>query len=193
MQRDSLSKERGHHIEVVPVTSRHWTTLATLFTAADFTRECWCMWPRLAPGAYCPGAATYREDLHALVNSGNPPGLIGLRGGRAVGWCAVGQYGQYPQYAPQSDGAMPGRNIWAIPCLFVAADARGSGVAGALIRAAADHASSLGATAILGPPPWWLPGDAAAVAATAAAFLANGFTKIGAGARMPLLRRDVVQ
>jgi hypothetical protein len=45
------------------------------------------------------------------------------------------------------------------------------------------------ATAIEGPPPWWLPGDATAIALATTVFVENGFAQVGPGARMPDLRR----
>jgi hypothetical protein len=65
-------------------------------------------------------------------------------------------------------------------------------VARALIKAAIELATRSAATAIEGPPRWWLPGDAKAIALATNTFLENGFMQIGPGARMPELRLTLV-
>lgn len=115
--------------------------------------------------------------------------MIALRGERAIGWCAVGPRSRYPQY--EDDDA--GRGAWAIPCIYVAPAADRPRVARALIEAAAELAACNGAVALDGPPPWWLPGDEAAIANATTWFLDNGFERVGAGARMPELRRNLTE
>ena len=122
--------------------------------------------------------------MKELLESGQSPGLIALAQERAVGWCAAGPRNAYPQYEPTTEQA----HHWAIPCLYVDRVADRSAVASALIDAAVRLASENGAVAVAGPPPYWLPGDAAAIAEATSAFVAHGFGQVGTGARMPELR-----
>ena len=169
-------------VEVFPADAARWDDLAELFASSPTTSGCWCMWPRRPPGAHRDDPAN-RDELQALVRSASPPGLVAYREGRAVGWCAVGPRSAFPQYADES---APG--AWAIACIFVAADARGAGVARLLVEAAVGYAARCGATTVDGPPPWWLPDGTDAKAAAAEQLRACGFKEIAPGARMPVLR-----
>jgi len=119
-----------------------------------------------------------------LLDLGESPGLLAFADERAVGWCAVGPRENYLQYERSDDP----RVCWAIPCLYVDPSADHTAVAHDLIDFAVGLARENSAEVIDGPPTYWLPGDAAAIAKSAAAFLARGFSEIGAGARMPMLR-----
>ena len=125
--------------------------------------------------------------MKELLHSGQSPGLIAVTRQRAIGWCAVGPRDSYPQY----DRSIEPLVRWAIPCLFVRRTANRRSTAGLLIAAAVALASENGAVAVDGPPPYWLPGDAAAIATATSTFLENGFTRVGPGARMPELRRHL--
>lgn len=123
--------------------------------------------------------------MKELLDSGQSPGLIALVGERAVGWCAIGPRETYPQYEPT-----PNQQIsWAIPCLYVDRAADRRGVGRALIEAAVGLASVDAAVVVEGPPPYWLPGDRAAIAEARSFFVENGFEQVGPGTRMPELRR----
>lgn len=174
-------------IEVVPATIGHWEVLKALFATSSGVSECWCMWPLHPPRTFHPECNRNMEELRAILLSGESPGLLALTSERAVGWCALGPRQRYPQYESSNDGSV----VWAIPCLYIAPEADRRKVARALIEAATTVAKTNAATAIEGPPPWWLPGDAAAIVQATSTFLENGFLQIGPGARMPELRRTL--
>jgi GNAT superfamily N-acetyltransferase len=172
-------------IEVVPATIEHWDLLAALFAGSKGVNTCWCMWPLRPPTAHQPGHDNNKAAMRSRLLDGESPGLLALSEERAVGWCACGPRHIYPQYESGNEGT----TSWAIPCIYIDPAADRKAVAGALIRAATELAVRNVAHAIEGPPPWWLPGDAKAIAVATATFLENGFTQIGPGARMPELRR----
>jgi len=147
------------------------------------------MWPRVAPGAHKPDESQNRRKMRLIVESGDSPGLIALADDGPVGWCALGPVRNYPQY--ETGAAPPRGDVWAIPCLYVKHGANRRAVAAALIESAVACAADRGASTIEGLPPWWLPGDSAAVALATGDLLANGFERVGAGARMPVLRRQL--
>lgn len=175
-------------ITVVPATAEYWSALVQLFTSTSGRNGCWCIWPRRARGQYRNGDSGNREAMRMLVTSTEPPGLIALVGERAVGWCAVGPRRNYPQY----EGA-PDDGAWAIPCLSLEDDVRGTRVARMLVESAVSHAAARGAKVLEGPPSYWFAGAQGVVAAARQAFLSCGFVEVGAGVRMPLLRRHVSQ
>jgi GNAT superfamily N-acetyltransferase len=172
-------------ITVTPLGIAHWDLVCELFATSSGVDGCWCMWPRRSRGTHTSDRNANKAAMKQLLDSGHSPGLIALVGERAVGWCAIGPRTAYPQYDPTKDR----RISWAIPCLYVDRAADRGSVARALIEAAVRLASENAAAVVEGPPPYWLPGDEAAVAAATSAFVENGFEQVGPGARMPELRR----
>lgn len=174
-------------ITVTPIRSEHWSLLDALFETSPGVKTCACMWPLTEPKTFRPDETANKSALRSRLRNGDVPGLIAVIGEEAVGWSALGPRQRYPQYEPDTEG----RAIWAMPCLYVKPAADRTGVARALIERAVGLADASGAIALDGPPPWWSPGDAAAIAMAVSIFLENGFETIGAGARFPSLRRSL--
>src|SRR5882762_9577356 len=84
-------------LTVAPLTPDRWTDVEAVFSArgCSVARGCWCMAYRLSgSGKPLPSGMTRsqanRAGLKALVDAGNPPGLIGYRGKVPVGWVSIG-------------------------------------------------------------------------------------------------------
>jgi GNAT superfamily N-acetyltransferase len=143
-------------MEIVPVTPATWDALADLFSrrGGGDARFCWCAWWRLRAKDFAASTpAVNRERLRALVDAGPPPGLVALDDERAVGWVGLGPRIDFERIErsrviPRVAGARP----WAVTCFVVATDARGRGVATALLAAAVEHARAAGAPAVEGYP-----------------------------------------
>jgi GNAT superfamily N-acetyltransferase len=141
---------------IVPATAAAWDALADLFArhGGGDARFCWCAWWRIRAKEFAASSpAANRERLRALVEAGRPPGLVALEDGRAIGWVGLGPRRDFERIErsrviPRVDGPTP----WAIVCFVVATDARGRGVASALLEAAVEHARGAGAPAIEGYP-----------------------------------------
>jgi ribosomal protein S18 acetylase RimI-like enzyme len=90
-----------------------------------------------------------RAELKALVDSRNPPGLIGYRGKLPVGWVSVGPREDYARLK-RSPVMKPvdAQPVWSIVCYVVPAVYRGQGVARALLRGAIAYAKKCGATIV---------------------------------------------
>jgi ribosomal protein S18 acetylase RimI-like enzyme len=143
-------------LTVLPLTPERWHDLETLFNArgCSIARFCWCMAYRRsgAPGPLPRGMTrtqANRAELKALVDSGNPPGLIGYRGKVPVGWISLGPRKDFarlersPVMKPVDD-----RPVWSIVCFVVPAEYRGQGIARALLRGAIAYAKKHGATLV---------------------------------------------
>jgi GNAT superfamily N-acetyltransferase len=187
-------------LDVVPVTADRWSDLETLFTDPRFGRaksshpdarpesSCWCMWPRLARGDFRPWDPANRVSMRRLVTSGEIPGLLCLVDGQPQGWCALGPCGAFTPYGypPYVDLVEPG--AWAIPCVEVVPEARGSGVADALVEQAKTYAAQRGAAVLYGPPQWWKARGQAAYGGVTRLFVRRGFTQVAPGERVPFFR-----
>jgi GNAT superfamily N-acetyltransferase len=139
-------------LEVAPLTPDRWDDLVELFgrPGASIARGCWCMFYRetgrteAAKGLSV--SETRKRALKALVDRGRvPPGLIGYRDGRPIGWVSLGPRADYarlvrsPVMKPVDDA-----DVWSIVCFFVDARERGRGVSEALLKAALGWARSQG-------------------------------------------------
>jgi len=141
-------------IRFYPLTEDRWEDLERLFGPRGACAGCWCMWwrlPRTQWNSQC--GAGNRKAFHALVESGNPPGILAYAGGEPVGWCAVAPreaYGGLERsrvLAPVDE-----RPVWSVTCFFVAREHRRRGVTVGLLEAAAKHAAMRGAKLLEGYP-----------------------------------------
>jgi ribosomal protein S18 acetylase RimI-like enzyme len=140
-------------LTVKPLTPQRWPDLEAVFNAkgCSVARGCWCMCYRLS-GSRGPlpvgttQAQANRAALKKLVDSGNPPGLIGYQGKVPVGWVSLGPREDFaklrrsPVMKPVDD-----QPVWSIVCFVVPSQYRGQGVARALLDGAVAYAKRSGA------------------------------------------------
>jgi GNAT superfamily N-acetyltransferase len=137
-----------------PLTPDRWSDLVFLFGPRGACGGCWCMTPRLGAAQYekQKGAGNKRA-FKRIVDSGAMPGVLGYRGDEPLAWCAVAPREEYARLARSRVLApVDGEPVWSITCLFVAKEARNSGVSVKMIRAAADFARDQGARIVEGYP-----------------------------------------
>ncbi len=136
-----------------PATPERWPDLEALFKAkgCSVARGCWCMcYRRSGSRAPLPPGTTHaqanRLELKALVDAGNPPGLIGYRGKVPVGWVSLAPREQYAKLkrSPVMK-AVDDQPVWSIICFVVPAQYRHQGVARALLDGALVYAKKRGA------------------------------------------------
>jgi GNAT superfamily N-acetyltransferase len=192
-------------MEIVPATAGTWDSLADLFArrGGGDARFCWCIWWRVRAKDFSASTpAANRERLHDLVEAGPPPGLLALEEGRAVGWVALAPRPAYERIEhSRVIPRVPGPAPWSIPCFVVSSDARGRGVATALLAAAVAHARAAGAAALeaypIDPPPGDKVRDTAAYVGTRSMFERAGFhvavptTSVSGGAPRVVVRLDL--
>ena len=143
-------------MEILPATIDLWDALADLFArrGGPDTPFCWCIFWRVRSKDFSEASpASNRERLRALVEQGPPPGLVAIEDGRAIGWVGLAPRAEYQRIEhsrviPRVEGPDP----WVVSCFVVSRDARGRGVASALLAAAVDHARTAGAAALEGYP-----------------------------------------
>jgi GNAT superfamily N-acetyltransferase len=194
-------------MEIVPASPATWDALVDLFArrGGPDTPFCWCVFWRIRSKDFAHSTpAANRARLRALVEEGPPPGLVSIEDGRAVGWVGLAPRPDYrriehSRVIPRIDGPVP----WAITCFVVSRDARGRGIASALLAAAVDHARTAGAEAVEGYPidPSAAPGgrvrDTGAYVGTRSMFERAGFrlaaetTSKSGGAPRVVMRRDL--
>jgi GNAT superfamily N-acetyltransferase len=139
---------------VKPVTAERWTDLEALFGPNGAYSGCWCMYLRLPSGEWQDGARAggpgNRARLRTLVRRGAEPGLLAYDGARPVGWVAVAPREEYPRVlrSPVHKPIDDTSGVWSVSCFVVARDARGRGVARALLDGAVKFARKQGAQVV---------------------------------------------
>jgi len=94
-------------------------------------------------------AQANRAALKALVDAGNPPGLIGYRGKVPVGWVSIGPREEYARLKRSSVmKPVDEQPVWSVICFVVPAEHRGQGVAQTLLQGAVAYAKKNGATLV---------------------------------------------
>jgi ribosomal protein S18 acetylase RimI-like enzyme len=143
-------------LSIAPLTPDRWSDLESIFNdkGCSIARACWCMAYRVSGsrGPLPPGvtrAQANRASLKALVDAGNPPGLIGYRGKVPVGWVSMGPREDFAKLkrSPVMK-AVDDRPVWSVICFVVPPQYRGQGVAQALLRGAIVYAKQQGATLV---------------------------------------------
>lgn len=116
---------------------------------------CWCMHPRLtgAQMRELPGTGTEterrRQAMTRLARRRRAPGLLAFDGDEVVGWVAVAPRPEFTRVEKsRATPRVDDEDVWVIPCVTVRKNARGRGIACALIRAAVAYAREHGADAV---------------------------------------------
>ena len=192
-------------LEVAPLTVERWGDLERLFGERGACGGCWCMWWRLRRSEYDRQKGEgNRRSLWALVEAGEPVGILAYLAREPVGWCAVAPRRAYSALArsrilaPVEDedgGDGDDETVWSVTCLFVARPYRRRGLTAPLLEAAVAHARDRGARVVEGYPveprqPTMPPVFAAT--GIASAFRRAGFTEVlRRSATRPIMRRLV--
>ena len=149
-------------IRVADLTPDRIADLEDLFGSDEVTDRCWCMWFIIRVRDFHDAGREGNRSGFIDLASGEPTpmGLIAYEGDDPVGWCAAGPRRRYERMlaSPTLKGRDQGEDdsVWLVPCFYIRGDARGEGVATALLAGAVDLARRHGAVAIEGFP---LSGD----------------------------------
>jgi GNAT superfamily N-acetyltransferase len=143
-------------IEVREVGPDLWPDLETLFGPSGAYSGCWCMWWRVPSKEFSAnGNAGNRSALEGVVRQAEPVGLLAYSDGAPVGWMALAPREAYPRVLRSpalKPKAGPQAGVWSVTCFFIHRAHRRSGVARALLDAAAAHAKRHGASIVEGYP-----------------------------------------
>ena len=149
MARKASSKLRFH-----PLEPRRWADLEALLGERGGWGGCWCMWWRLTRAQFRKQKGPRNKTaLKKIVEAEEVPGVLGYVDGQPVGWCAVAPRERYPLLeSSRTLGRVDEKPVWSVTCLFVARPFRRTGVSVQLLKAAAAHARSRGASIVEGYP-----------------------------------------
>jgi GNAT superfamily N-acetyltransferase len=137
---------------------------------------CYCYFPVHDPALTDWGKRTAGENRRAVaecIAAGATSGFLAYLDGEVVGWCHAGTWSMYPMLrdSPQPDA----EKVGVVFCFVVAPEARGRGVATALLAAACDGLRTQGMTAVQARPARDAEGAAANHLGPLSMYLAAGF------------------
>jgi len=141
-------------LKVLPLTAERMTDLDTVFQArgCSVAKGCYCMYYRESGKAEDLKAgetpeAKNRAAIAKLAERDLPPGLLGYKDGKAVGWVSLGPRADFLRLASSPTMRSPdAKPVWSIICFVVPSEYRKQGVAHELLAAAVDFARARGAT-----------------------------------------------
>ncbi len=144
----------GRTIEVHPVTPNRWDDLAALFGPRGAISGCWCMSYRLPAKEFSNKSnQDNRTAFKAIVDSGEPPGLLAYVNGVPAGWVSLDPRERFARLerSPKLK-RVDDQPVWSIVCFVIGRRFRRRGLMTALLRAAIDYAAKRGATIVEGYP-----------------------------------------
>ncbi len=141
-------------LTVHPLTSERLADLDTVFQArgCSVAKSCYCMYYRV-PGkpsdlkARQTRSSWNKAAMAKLVEGETPPGLLGYKEGKPVGWVSLGPRKDFVRLANSPTmRSIDDKPVWSIICFVVPSEYRKRGVAHELLAAAVDFATARGAT-----------------------------------------------
>ena len=143
----------GSRLTVRVATPECWADLATLWADTNGCDGCWCFNHHIEPGADDVRGDEAREAKRRYLAAGRAGGVLGYLDGLPVGWCAVDLARDIPGHdcVRQLDDASD-EGVWFIHCFYVRPEARGRGVARAMLLGTIEWLRRLGATRVEGFP-----------------------------------------
>jgi len=179
-------------LQVHPVTPERWPDLEKLFGERGASSGCWCMFWRLPRAQFQRQAGEKnKEALRAIVDSGEPPGLLAYAEGEPIAWCSVGPRPAFTALErSRTLKRVDDAPVWSVVCFFVAKPFRRRGVMVPLLTAAVEYARAHGAKIVEGypvEPTKRLSGDRG-YTGVVSAFRRAGFVEVLRRGARPIMR-----
>lgn len=137
-------------LEILPLTPGRFPDVEALFELGGDPKWCWCMSFRFRTRDWTNSTPSEnRASLAGVAGDDPAAGLIAYRDGRAIGWVSLAPREAYERLTTSRVLAPVDETpVWSIVCFVVARQARGRGVAVALLDAAIAYARDHGATTL---------------------------------------------
>jgi GNAT superfamily N-acetyltransferase len=140
-------------------TAARWDDVQHALTGGGDGASCQCIWPVLSNKDWNQTSTAQRTQMFRdEIDEGPPPGIIAYIDGEAAGWIRIGprtRQARIPRtrmIAAATTEPFDDESVWAVTCFVVRREHRGTGLNGALLRAAVDFARDSGARVIEGYP-----------------------------------------
>ena len=186
-----MARPAAADLVVRPLTPELWPAFADLVDQAGPVGRCWCVAPQIGAAYRRRSPEENRDEFHAVVEEGPPPGLLAFDGDVAVGWCRVAPRADLPaaetSWRTRQVDDLP---VWLVSCFYVRKGYRRQGLTTVLITAAVELARSAGAPGVEAVPLDATVSPSATNAGYASTFAALGFEEIARRSpERPVVRR----
>jgi len=180
---DQQTEPAPHGFSFHPLTPDRWPDLEKLFGPRGATGGCWCMWWRLKRSEFDQNRGEgNRKAMHAIVDSGEIPGILAYSGDEPAGWCAIAPRDSFPTLErSRTLKRVDDQPVWSVVCFFTARRHRRRGLMVYLLKAAVDYARRRGAQIVEGYPYDPASGKSAdpfVYTGLSSAFLKAGFVEV---------------
>jgi len=130
-----------------PLTKNNWDKFVQLFGMKGACGNCWCMFYRLPPKEFKAGKQNdgNKNAMKEVVWKGKAAGFMAFYNNEPAAWCAL---------APREDfiklensrvhKRIDDKEVWSIPCTFIAKKFRRQGISVALLKGVIDYAKEKG-------------------------------------------------
>jgi GNAT superfamily N-acetyltransferase len=133
-------------LSIQPVMPGLWSDLEKLFGKQGACNGCWCMYWRIGAEYHKRNRAQNEADLHQIISSNRPAGLLAFLDDIPVGWCQLTPRNDLPWLVKNGYASFnKGSNVWCISCFYIKPGYRGKGITLALIKASINYARKAGA------------------------------------------------
>lgn len=151
MQSQSIDNDFLSALTFEPLSKNNWGKFVELFGAKGACGNCWCMSFRLSKNDFDEGKINEgnKHAMQQLVWNNQPTGLLGFYEDLPIAWCA---------FAPRQDFSklqrsrihqpIDDKQVWSVPCTFIAKDFRRQGVSVALLKGLVGYAKEKGISII---------------------------------------------
>jgi GNAT superfamily N-acetyltransferase len=136
--------------DVHPLTPDRWADFEKLFGKSGAFGGCWCMYFRLRSSENRRAtSAGNKASMRAIVDSGEPPGLLAYVDGEPAGWVSLDPREKFAHLEhSRTLKRLDDRPVWSIVCFVIGKKFRRRGLSQLLLEAAIDHARKHGATTL---------------------------------------------
>lgn len=123
--------------EFFPLTLERWDDFVDLFGPNGACSGCWCMFWRQTRQEFRQNAGMRnREAMHALVASGQVPGILIYQDGQLHAWCSIAPREHFASLQrSRTLKRLDAQPVLSIVCFYIARKVRRAGLMDACIRA----------------------------------------------------------
>lgn len=145
MTREHIETEFLSLLRFEPLTKNNWNKFVQLFGTKGACGNCWCMSFRLSKTDFDEGKINdgNKNAMKELVWNNEPLGLLCFYEDVPIAWCA---------FAPREDFSklqksrvhkpIDDKQVWSVPCTFIAKDFRRQGVSVELLKGLINYAKT---------------------------------------------------
>lgn len=145
--KSNKDKEFLSKLTFEPLSKDNWNKFTQLFGDKGACGNCWCMFFRLNKSDFEEGKSNdgNKNAMKQLVEDNQPTGLLGFYEEIPIAWCAFAPRDNFPKLQKSRvHKPIDKKQVWSVPCTFIAKDFRRQGVSVELLKGLVKYAKTQG-------------------------------------------------